>query len=74
MLFFVSGFSGLIYQVVWVRLAFASFGIITPVLSDDCIGLHARARRWARGPAVVSQIPGAQNETCRRFGFTLELN
>lgn len=33
MLFFVSGFSGLIYQIVWVRLAFASFGIITPVLS-----------------------------------------
>src|SRR5215471_12465379 len=32
-LFFVSGFCGLLYQVVWVRLAFASFGIITPVLS-----------------------------------------
>jgi spermidine synthase len=32
-LFFVSGFSGLVYQVVWVRVAFASFGIITPVLS-----------------------------------------
>lgn len=33
LLFFVSGFSGLVYQVVWTRLAFASFGIITPVLS-----------------------------------------
>jgi spermidine synthase len=32
-LFLVSGFSGLVYQVVWVRLAFASFGIIPPVLS-----------------------------------------
>jgi predicted membrane-bound spermidine synthase len=31
--FFVSGFCGLLYQVVWTRLAFASFGIITPVLS-----------------------------------------
>src|SRR6516162_11278681 len=31
--FFVSGFSSLVYQVVWLRLAFASFGIITPVLS-----------------------------------------
>jgi predicted membrane-bound spermidine synthase len=31
--FFVSGFCGLVYQVVWMRLAFASFGIITPVLS-----------------------------------------
>jgi spermidine synthase len=33
LLFFLSGFSGLLYQVVWTRLAFASFGIITPVLS-----------------------------------------
>jgi len=33
LLFFVSGFCGLVYQVVWTRLAFASFGIITPVLS-----------------------------------------
>lgn len=32
-LFFLSGFCGLLYQVVWLRLAFASFGIITPVLS-----------------------------------------
>ena len=32
-LFFLSGFCGLLYQVVWVRLAFAHFGIITPVLS-----------------------------------------
>ncbi|HTB86151.1 MAG TPA: hypothetical protein VK742_21065 [Candidatus Sulfotelmatobacter sp.] len=33
LLFFLSGFSGLVYQVVWTRLAFASFGIIMPVLS-----------------------------------------
>ena len=31
--FFVSGFCSLVYQVVWTRMAFASFGIITPVLS-----------------------------------------
>ncbi len=31
--FFVSGFCGLLYQVVWLRLAFARFGINTPVLS-----------------------------------------
>src|SRR5579863_10498915 len=31
--FFVSGFCGLAYQVVWTRMAFASFGIITAVLS-----------------------------------------
>lgn len=32
-LFFCSGFSSLIYQVVWLRLAFAHFGILTPVVS-----------------------------------------
>ena len=32
-LFFLSGFCGLLYQVIWMRLAFAHFGIITPVLS-----------------------------------------
>jgi spermidine synthase len=33
LLFFLSGFSSLVYQVVWTRIAFASFGIIAPVLS-----------------------------------------
>ncbi len=32
-MFFCSGFCGLLYQIVWVRLAFASFGVNTPVLS-----------------------------------------
>jgi len=31
--FFVSGFCSLLYQIVWTRMAFASFGILTPVLS-----------------------------------------
>jgi predicted membrane-bound spermidine synthase len=31
--FFASGFCSLLYQIVWTRLAFAAFGIITPVLS-----------------------------------------
>ena len=33
MCFFVSGFCSFLYQVLWTRLAFAHFGIITPVLS-----------------------------------------
>src|SRR5208282_2514283 len=33
LLFFLSGFCSLAYQVIWTRLAFASFGVITPVLS-----------------------------------------
>jgi spermidine synthase len=32
-MFVASGFCGLLYQIVWVRLAFAEFGVITPVLS-----------------------------------------
>jgi spermidine synthase len=32
-LFFLSGFCSLVYQVVWTRMAFASFGVIAPVLS-----------------------------------------
>src|SRR3989337_4383271 len=32
-LFVLSGFWGLLYQIVWLRMAFASFGVITPVLS-----------------------------------------
>ena len=33
LLFIVSGFCGLLYQVIWIRLAYASFGVITPVMS-----------------------------------------
>jgi spermidine synthase len=33
LLFFCSGFCSLLYQVVWLRMAFAHFGIVTPVLS-----------------------------------------
>lgn len=31
--FFLSGFCGLLYQTIWLRLAFADFGVITPVVS-----------------------------------------
>jgi spermidine synthase len=33
LLFFISGFCSLLYQVIWLRLAYARFGIITPVMS-----------------------------------------
>src|SRR5262245_23832034 len=32
-LFVLSGFSGLVYQVVWLRLAMAAFGVTTPLVS-----------------------------------------
>jgi spermidine synthase len=51
LVFFFSGFCALIYQVVWTRLAFSSFGIITPVLSVVIsvfmLGLSVGA--WAGG-------------------------
>jgi spermidine synthase/MFS family permease len=54
LLFFLSGFCSLIYQMVWTRLAFASFGIITPVLSVVIsvfmLGLSIGA--WAGGRVI----------------------
>jgi spermidine synthase len=52
--FFISGFSSLVYQVIWTRMAFATFGIIAPVLSviisvfmlGLCIGA------WAGGKSI----------------------
>jgi spermidine synthase len=53
-LFFVSGFCSLVYQMVWTRLAFAYFGIITPVLSVVLsvfmLGLSVGA--WAGGRMI----------------------
>src|SRR5208282_6475175 len=60
-LFFLSGFCSLVYQMVWTRLAFASFGIITPVLSVVIsvfmLGLSVGA--WAGG----RMIPGLVQRT-----------
>jgi len=54
-LFFISGSSALVYQIVWTRLAFATFGIITPVLSVVLsvfmLGLSLGA--WAGGKAIA---------------------
>jgi spermidine synthase len=54
LLFFISGFCGLLYQVVWVRLAFASFGIITPVLSIvlSVFMLGLALGSWAGGAVI----------------------
>src|SRR5579871_2751197 len=56
--FFLSGFSSLVYQVVWTRLAFASFGIITPVLSVVIavfmLGLSIGS--WAGGKFVATFV------------------
>jgi spermidine synthase len=53
-LFFLSGFCALVYEIVWTRLAFASFGIIAPVLSIVLsifmLGLSVGA--WAGGRVI----------------------
>ena len=51
LLFFLSGFCSLLYQVVWMRLAFASFGVITPVMSVviSVIMLGLAIGSWAGG-------------------------
>ena len=32
-MFFISGFCSLLYQIIWIRLTFSNFGVITPVIS-----------------------------------------
>jgi spermidine synthase len=57
-LFFLSGCSSLVYQVVWTRMAFASFGIITPVLSVvlSVFMLGLAIGSWAGGRWVSSLV------------------
>src|SRR5436190_18230073 len=49
--FFFSGYCALVYQVIWTRLGFASFGIIAPVLSVvlSVFMLGLSAGSWAGG-------------------------
>jgi spermidine synthase len=56
LMFFCSGFCGLLYQLVWIRLAFASFGINTPVLSVviSVFMMGLALGSWWAGAAVSS--------------------
>src|SRR6476659_5634118 len=56
LLFFLSGACSLVYQIVWTRMAFASFGIITPVLSVvlSVFMLGLAVGSWAGGKFVAS--------------------
>jgi spermidine synthase len=53
--FFLSGFCSLAYQVIWTRMAFASFGIITPVLSVvlSVFMLGLAVGSWAGGRLIL---------------------
>src|SRR5580700_6318124 len=58
LLFFISGFCSLVYQMVWTRMAFASFGIITPVLSVvlSVFMLGLAIGSWAGGRWIPSLV------------------
>jgi spermidine synthase len=53
-LFFVSGFCGLLYQIIWVRIAFASFGVILPIMSVviSVFMLGLSLGSWAGGKLI----------------------
>ena len=57
-LFFFSGFASLVYQVVWTRMAFAAFGIITPVLSVvlSVFMLGLALGSWAGGRFIAAFV------------------
>lgn len=56
LLFVLSGFCGLLYQIVWVRMAFAAFGVITPVLSVviSVFMLGLTVGSWAGGKWITA--------------------
>ncbi len=66
-LFFLSGFCSLLYQIVWMRLAFASYGVVTPVMSvvisvfmlGLALGSWAGGK-WARALSVKTKLPPAR--------------
>jgi spermidine synthase len=57
-LFVLSGFCGLVYQIVWLRLAFKSFGIATPVLSVvvSVFMLGLALGSWGAGRYITPRI------------------
>jgi len=84
LLFFFSGLSGLVYQVVWVRMAFASFGILIQVLSvvlsvfmlGLSLGAWAGGRVWLGAARERTVLPDGPTEraatTTTEAGFELD--
>src|SRR5262245_35587944 len=72
--FFLSGFCSLLYQVVWLRLAFASFGVITPVLSIviSVFMTGVAIGSWAGG-GLVSKLKEKTGFSAMRFYALAEL-
>ncbi len=72
--FLVSGFCSLVYEVVWLRLAMAGFGVTTPtvsiVLSVFMAGLAAGS--WAAG-RLARRLAGSRRTTLIRLYGMAEL-
>jgi predicted membrane-bound spermidine synthase len=70
--FFVSGFCGLLYQVVWIRLAFASFGVIAPVISVviSVFMLGLALGSWAGGKLISVLIRRTKLSAIIFYAFT----
>jgi spermidine synthase len=69
--FFVSGFASLIYEVVWLRLAMAAFGVTTPfvsiVLSVFMAGLALGS--WAGGRIAARNESQPASSDLRRYAL-----
>lgn len=69
--FIVSGFCSLVYQVVWLRLAMASFGVTTPlvsiVLSVFMAGLALGS--WGAGRLATRLASGPAATPLRLYAF-----
>lgn len=67
--FFVSGLCSLVYEVVWLRLAMASFGVTTPlvsiVLSVFMAGLALGS--WGAGRVTTRSMPGGARTFLRLY-------
>jgi len=72
LLFFLSGFSALLYQLVWLRLAFASFGIVTAVLSIvvSVFMLGLSVGSWAGGNLIGRLIRRTQRPAIEFYGLS----
>src|SRR5260370_37494032 len=72
--FVVSGFCGLVYEVIWLRLAMASFGVTTAlasiVISMFMAGLGLGS--WGAG-VFTRRILGADGPRALRFYSVAEL-
>ncbi len=71
LLFVLSGCCGLVYQIVWLRLAFASFGIVTPVLSILLSAFMAGLAlgSWLGGRVAASLVAGGAGRAAIAYGI-----